>query len=198
MTDRRSIFFKYFLICTAVILISFICLGAVLLLISSRYFNNEKEIALKKNMENLSAGIARTMKNTPDEWTKGIQISINEYAKNSESKILLFNSSGEIILVPAAIPAAVSIPSSTQTRLIQWVRRVPGISPPLRQIGTPKRPPQSTQRIFPSCRMKCILKRCFLKNALFMPGILTIPRSNAWQKTLPGITAGILIRFTAI
>ena len=27
-----------------------------------------------------------------------------------------------------------------------------------------------------------------------MPGILTIPRSNAWQKTLPGITAGILIR----
>ena len=54
------------------------------------------------------------------------------------------------------------------------------------------------QRIFPSCRMKCILKRCFLKNALFMPGILTIPRSNAWQKTLPGITAGILIRFTAI
>lgn len=98
MTDRRSIFFKYFLICTAVILISFICLGAVLLLISSRYFNNEKEIALKKNMENLSAGIARTMKNTPDEWTKGIQISINEYAKNSESKILLFNSSGEIIL----------------------------------------------------------------------------------------------------
>lgn len=53
-------------------------------------------------------------------------------------------------------------------------------------------------RIFPSCRMKCILKRCFLKNALFMPGILTIPRSNAWQKTLPGITAGILIRFTAI
>lgn len=98
MTDRRSIFFKYFLICTAVILISFICLGAVLLLISSQYFNNEKEIALKKNMENLSAGIARTMKNTPDEWTKGIQISINEYAKNSESKILLFNSSGEIIL----------------------------------------------------------------------------------------------------
>lgn len=37
-----------------------------------------------------------------------------------------------------------------------------------------------------------------LKNALFMPSILTIPRSNAWQKTLPGITAGILIRFTAI
>ena len=37
-----------------------------------------------------------------------------------------------------------------------------------------------------------------LQDEMFMPGILTIPRSNAWQKTLPGITAGILIRFTAI
>ena len=43
MSNRKSIFFKYFVICSAVILISFVCLGTVLLLVSSRYFIDEKK-----------------------------------------------------------------------------------------------------------------------------------------------------------
>lgn len=50
MRDTKSIFFKYFIICAAVILISFICLGAVLLLVSSQYFAGEKRNILISNV----------------------------------------------------------------------------------------------------------------------------------------------------
>lgn len=50
MRDTKSIFFKYFIICAAVILISFICLGAVLLLVSSQYFVGEKRDILISNV----------------------------------------------------------------------------------------------------------------------------------------------------
>ena len=49
MSNRKSIFFKYFVICSAVVLISFVCLGTVLLLVSSRYFIDEKKSLLEKN-----------------------------------------------------------------------------------------------------------------------------------------------------
>lgn len=52
MRDTKSIFFKYFIICAAVILISFICLGAVLLLVSSQYFAGEKRDLLITNVSN--------------------------------------------------------------------------------------------------------------------------------------------------
>lgn len=50
MRDTKSIFFKYFIICAAVILVSFICLGAVLLLVSSQYFIAEKRDLLESNV----------------------------------------------------------------------------------------------------------------------------------------------------
>ena len=53
MNKGRSIFSKYFVICSAVILISFVCLGAVLLLVSSRYFIDDRKALLKKNGCNL-------------------------------------------------------------------------------------------------------------------------------------------------
>ena len=54
MSNRKSIFFKYFVICSAVILISFVCLGTVLLLVSSRYFIDEKKSLLEKNTKALA------------------------------------------------------------------------------------------------------------------------------------------------
>lgn len=51
MRQTRSIFFKYFYICSAVILTSFICLGAVLLLVSSQYFTGEKRDLLEANLD---------------------------------------------------------------------------------------------------------------------------------------------------
>ncbi len=50
MRDTKSIFFKYFIICAAVILVSFVCLGAVLLLVSSQYFIAEKRDLLESNV----------------------------------------------------------------------------------------------------------------------------------------------------
>lgn len=50
MQRTKSIFFKYFYICSAVILTSFICLGAVLLLVSSQYFTGEKRDLLTTNL----------------------------------------------------------------------------------------------------------------------------------------------------
>ena len=54
MQRTKSIFFKYFIICSAVILISFICLGAVLLLVSSQYFIGEKKDLLYSNVNRAS------------------------------------------------------------------------------------------------------------------------------------------------
>ena len=98
MIDRKSLFYKYFLICTAVILISFICLGAVLLLISSNYFNSEKTQMLEKSVVNIAKGISETMIDKPSGWKKSAQIKINEYAKNSGSNMLVLNGGGEVIL----------------------------------------------------------------------------------------------------
>lgn len=50
MRDTKSIFFKYFIICAAVILVSFVCLGAVLLLVSSQYFVGEKRDLIQTNV----------------------------------------------------------------------------------------------------------------------------------------------------
>ena len=98
MIDRKSLLYKYFLICTAVILISFICLGAVLLLISSNYFNSEKTQMLEKSVVNIAKGISETMIDKPSGWKKSTQIKINEYAKNSGSNMLVLDGDGEVIL----------------------------------------------------------------------------------------------------
>ncbi|MCR5122202.1 MAG: HAMP domain-containing histidine kinase [Ruminococcus sp.] len=98
MIDRKSLFYKYFLICTAVILISFICLGAVLLLISSNYFSSEKTQTLEKNVMNVSYSLSGTMKEMPSNWKTVGQIKINEYSKNGGSNLLIVGSDGKVVL----------------------------------------------------------------------------------------------------
>lgn len=98
MIDRKSLFYKYFLICTAVILISFICLGAVLLLISSNYFTGTKQKALERSLVNISQGITEEMKKNPGKWKKVAQIRIGEYSRNSGSDMLIVADDGTIVL----------------------------------------------------------------------------------------------------
>ncbi|SDA17770.1 Signal transduction histidine kinase [Ruminococcus sp. YE71] len=98
MIERRSLLFKYFLICTAVILISFIALGAVLLLISSNYFNGEKEEKMKRCVGNVSNVIVGNLTSMPDEWTRVSQYAVNEYSKNTGCDLLLFSSDGSFII----------------------------------------------------------------------------------------------------
>lgn len=95
---RRSLLFKYFLICTAVILISFICLGAVLLLISSRYFNAEKQTTIKNRISIAADEISLIMLENPDNWKSQASIKINEYSAAASSDVILFDSSGSIIV----------------------------------------------------------------------------------------------------
>lgn len=98
MIDRKSLFYKYFLICTAVILISFICLGAVLLLISSNYFNSEKTTMLEKSAENLSRGLSELMLEKPGSWKNSAQIRTNEYGKNAGINMLVIGEDGKVVL----------------------------------------------------------------------------------------------------
>ncbi len=61
MRDTKSIFFKYFIICAAVILVSFVCLGAVLLLVSSQYFVGEKRDLISSNVSDACIESAEAM-----------------------------------------------------------------------------------------------------------------------------------------
>ena len=98
MIEKKSLLFKYFLICTAVILISFIALGAVLLLISSNFFNREKEQELKQSVSNITNGISANMVASPTEWKTVAQIRINEYSKNAGADMLIFSNDGTLIV----------------------------------------------------------------------------------------------------
>ena len=113
MIDRKSLLYKYFLICTAVILISFIALGAVLLLISSNYFNGEREEGLKRSVNNITNGIASQMLANPDNWKSVAMIRINEYSKNSGADLLIFSGNGEV-LINTALPEEIEFLKSTQ------------------------------------------------------------------------------------
>ncbi len=82
----------------AVILVSFICLGAVLLLISSYYFNNSSRSTLEGSITGLTTYISESMLEEPMSWKANVQDKISEYADNTGADYILFNSSGEIIL----------------------------------------------------------------------------------------------------
>ena len=98
MNKGKSIFFKYFVICSAVILISFICLGAVLLLVSSRYFLQEKKDLLQKNTEAAASTITAMITNSPTGWRERAEQSINELSIGSSIDFVLCDKNGKIII----------------------------------------------------------------------------------------------------
>ncbi len=86
MRDTKSIFFKYFIICAAVILISFICLGAVLLLVSSQYFTGEKRDLLQTNATAATEEIAEASKSYA-----GHALSVDELFDKAEIDEIMKN-----------------------------------------------------------------------------------------------------------
>ncbi len=98
MSDRKSIFLKYFVIYSAVILISFICLGAVLLLVSSRYFLQEKKDLLDKNAKEIAADVTECISRSPVGWKKTIEQSMAERTARSGIDFLLCDDDGTIIV----------------------------------------------------------------------------------------------------
>ena len=97
MSNRKSIFLKYFVIYSAVILISFICLGAVLLLVSSRYFMQEKKDLLERNNNAAVEAISDLIKSSPKGWKEPTVWSIKELASKSGMEFILCDKSGNII-----------------------------------------------------------------------------------------------------
>lgn len=98
MTERRSLLFKYFSICTAVILISFICLGAVLLLISSRYFTDLSKTNLESAAYELSQQLSAIMTDDPSGWRSRAESEIEGYSDEEQADILIISSDGSIVL----------------------------------------------------------------------------------------------------
>ena len=97
MNKRKSIVFKYFALCTAVILISFICLGAVLLLVSSRYFIDEKKNLMVKNTEALVNFTQQRLTENPSRWKDAVTTKMHEYSISSNADYILCSASGEVI-----------------------------------------------------------------------------------------------------
>ena len=98
MSNRRSIFSKYFVICSAVILISFICLGAVLLLVSSRYFLEEKKNLLEKNVLSLVSDSETIIKGSPSSWKEQVTEKVREYSMGCNADFILTDKNGGIIV----------------------------------------------------------------------------------------------------
>lgn len=97
MNKRKSIFFKYFSICSAVILISFCCLGTVLLLVSSRYFLDEKKSLMMKNAKALASYTQSKMLESPFDWRKDAEKEIRDYSLNNNADFILCSSDGYVI-----------------------------------------------------------------------------------------------------
>lgn len=97
MNNRRSIFSKIFLIVTAVILISFICLGAVLLLVSSHYFLQEKKDMLEKNVLIVASNVEQKISSSPSGWKEDTEWTIRELSMSSSTDIILCDRNGHVI-----------------------------------------------------------------------------------------------------
>lgn len=105
MNKRKSIVFKYFALCTAVILISFICLGAVLLLVSSRYFIDEKKSLMTKHTEALVSFTKDEIAKDPSDWKQAVTTKMQEYSISSNADFLMCDKTGYIIYNTASASA---------------------------------------------------------------------------------------------
>lgn len=97
MNNSKSIFSRYFAICSAVILISFCCLGTVLLLVSSRYFLDEKKSLMQKNATALALYTKDKMTQSPDEWLSDVKGELKVYSISSNADYILCSEDGYVV-----------------------------------------------------------------------------------------------------
>lgn len=119
MRDTKSIFFKYFIICAAVILVSFVCLGAVLLLVSSQYFVGEKRDLISSNVSDACIESTEAMEilSQNNRGLSSIELMSNgevydiikSHAQSIGGEFVIANSEGTIILHSAdSVPESIS------------------------------------------------------------------------------------------
>jgi len=119
MRDTKSIFFKYFIICAAVILVSFVCLGAVLLLVSSQYFVGEKRDLIMTNVSDACIESTEAMEilSQNNRGLSSIELMSNgevydiikSHAQSIGGEFVIATSDGTIILHSAdSVPESIS------------------------------------------------------------------------------------------
>ena len=119
MRDTKSIFFKYFIICAAVILVSFVCLGAVLLLVSSQYFVGEKRDLIMANVSDACIESTEAMEilSQNNRGLSSIELMSNgevydiikSHAQSIGGEFVIADSEGTIILHSAdSVPESIS------------------------------------------------------------------------------------------
>ncbi len=97
MNKGKSIFSRYFAISSAVILVSFICLGTVLLLVSSRYYLDEKKSLMLKDAKALALYTQDKMLEAPDGWKADVSEELKTYAIGSNADYILCSEDGYVI-----------------------------------------------------------------------------------------------------
>lgn len=101
MRHTKSIFFKYFYICSAVILTSFICLGAVLLLVSSQYFTGEKRDLLTTNLQKALTEARLAFQEGTDleleQRLDNVSDVLKAYSAASNADFIITKENGEIV-----------------------------------------------------------------------------------------------------
>lgn len=102
MNNRKSIFFKYFAICSAVILVSFCCLGTVLLLVSSRYFLDEKKSLMLKNAKALALYSGEKMTEDPEGWKEQVSQEFKNYSVSCNADFLMCSEDGFVVIKTGA------------------------------------------------------------------------------------------------
>ncbi len=105
MRDTKSIFFKYFVICSAVILISFLCLGAVLLLVSSQYFTGEKKDLLLKNVRQSAIETQASMEQHRESWALDIIDSLQTHSMTVNADFFVTDENGDVYALYDTLPA---------------------------------------------------------------------------------------------
>ena len=99
MNNGKSIFTRYFAICSAVILISFCCLGTVLLLVSSRYFLDEKKSLMLKDAKALALYTQEKMLERPDGWREDVREELKTYSIGSNADYMICSDDGFVVAV---------------------------------------------------------------------------------------------------
>lgn len=99
MNNGKSIFTRYFAICSAVILISFCCLGTVLLLVSSRYFLDEKKSLMLKDAKALALYTQYKMLAEPDGWREDVREELKTYSIGSNADYMICSDDGFVVAV---------------------------------------------------------------------------------------------------
>ncbi|MBR1739229.1 MAG: HAMP domain-containing histidine kinase [Ruminococcus sp.] len=109
MNSSKSIFSRYFAICSAVILVSFVCLGTVLLLVSSRYFVDEKKSLMLKDAKALALYLQDEMLESPDSWRESAEAEFKNYAISSNADYALIASDGYVVLATSEIGESIDV-----------------------------------------------------------------------------------------